>query len=87
MQPVEFDGSRMIGKPNDMTDDQCFGIPAYSGIDGNGFPFWLTAWKPSFEDLESLKRGEPVWVKSISRGLVPMSVFTMNEKGESNDAG
>ena len=87
MQPVEFDGSRMIGKPVNMTDDQCFGIPAYSGIDDNGFPFWLTAWKPSFEDLEALKRGEPIWIKSLSTGLVPMSVFTMNENGQSNDAG
>jgi hypothetical protein len=33
MHPIEFEGSRMIGKPDDMTDEQCFGIPAGSGID------------------------------------------------------
>jgi hypothetical protein len=87
MQPVEFDGSRTIGKPENMTDDQCFAIPAYSGIDENGYPFWLTAWKPSYEDLEALKRGDPLWIKSICKGLVPMSVFTMDEKGKCNDAG
>lgn len=87
MQPIEFAGSRMIGKPQGMTDDQCFGIPAYSGVDDEGFPFWVTAWKPSYEDMKAFERGEPVWIKSISAGLVPMSLYTMDENGKCNDAG
>jgi len=42
MHPVEFEGSRMIGKPADMTDEQCFGIPAGSGTDDQGFPYFVT---------------------------------------------
>jgi hypothetical protein len=87
MQPVEFQGSRMIGKPKDMTDEQCFGIPATNGIDDAGFHYWLTAWKPSYEDLKALNRGESVLVKSISRGLVPMLLYTLDENGNHNDAG
>jgi len=87
MQPVPFEGSKMVGKPPSMTDDQCMAIPAYQGKDDAGFPFWLTAWRPSYEDMQALRRGEPIWIKSISLGLVPMSVFTMNENGQCNDAG
>jgi hypothetical protein len=86
MQPVEFNGSRMIGKPKDMTDEQCFSIPAFDAVDDNGFHFWLTAWKPSYEDLQALNRGEPVYVKSISGGLVPMCLYTVNENNQHNDA-
>ena len=87
MQPIDFPGSRMIGKPADMTDEQCFGIPAYDAVDDNGFHYWLTAWKPSYEDLKALERGEAIYIKSTSRLLVPMAVFTINENGDCNDAG
>jgi hypothetical protein len=87
MQPVEFQGSRMIGKPKDMTDEECFAIPAASGVDDAGFPYWVTAWRPSYEDLQALQRGEPVWVKSTSHGLVPMLLYTLDENGNHNDAG
>jgi len=87
MQPVHFEGAREIGKPKDMTDEQCMSIWAYNNIDTAGFPFWLTAWKPSYEDLQALNRGEPVYVRTVSHGLPPMSLFTLNENGECNDAG
>lgn len=86
MNPVEFEGSRMIGKPKEMTDEQCFGIPAADAVDQSGFHFWITAWKPSYEDLQALNRGEPVYVKTLSVGLPPMLLFTLNEKGQANDA-
>lgn len=87
MQPVEFPGSREIKKPADMTDEQCMSIWATNGIDQDGYYFWVTAWKPSYEDLQALNRGEPIYIKSLSRGLVPMALFTLDENGEHNDAG
>lgn len=57
----------------------------FSAIDSEGFRFFLTAWKPSYEDLQALNRGEPIYIKTISNGLPPMALFTMNEKGECND--
>jgi hypothetical protein len=86
MNPVAFEGSQEIGKPKSMTDEQCFSIAAMHGIDGNGFPYFLTAWKPSYEDLQALNRGEPVYVKTISTGLPPMCLFTVDENGICNDA-
>lgn len=79
MQPVNFPGSEEIKKPLSMTDEQCMSIPAFHGFDQDGFPFFLTAWKPSYEDLQALNRGEPVYVKTITRKLPPMLLFTLDE--------
>lgn len=56
----------------------------YEAIDADQFPFFLTAWKPNKEDLEALNRGEPIYVKTISNGLPPMGLFTLDENGEVN---
>jgi hypothetical protein len=84
MIPIEFEGSTEIKKPVDMTDEQCSSIWAQRGIDGDDFPFFLTAWKPSYEDLQALNRGEPVYVKTISLGLPPMFLFTVDENNQIN---
>jgi len=86
MRPIEFEGSSEVQKPEDMTDEQCLSIWAFNGVDDQGLPFYLTAWKPSFEDLQAMNRGEPIWVKTITNGLPPMSIFTVNAAGEMNDA-
>ena len=56
----------------------------YQSIDADQFPFYLTAWKPSYEDLQALNRGEPIYIKTLSTGLPPMALFTLDEKGEAN---
>lgn len=86
MQPVNFEGAKEFKKPKSMTDEECMSIPAYENIDVNGHHFFLTAWKPSYEDLQALNRGEPIYVKTLSQGLPPMSLFTLNEHGQINDA-
>lgn len=84
MIPVNFDGAVQIGKPETMTDEQCMAIPASYGIDNDGFRYFITAWKPSKEDIEAFQRGEPVWVKVIANGLPPMALFTTDEDGQIN---
>lgn len=61
--------------------------PIYAGIDTENFPFYLTAWKPSYEDLQAINRGEPIYIKTLSKGLPPMAVFTLDENKNCNDAG
>lgn len=53
-------------------------------IDGPTYPFTLSAWKPSKEDLEALNRGEPIWVRILSHVVFPMSLFTVDANGEIN---
>src|SRR5205807_925867 len=40
-----------------------------AGIDADDYPYFLTAWKPSYEDLQALNRGEPIYVKTLSKQL------------------
>lgn len=61
------------------------GIPAYHFIDERSYPQWLTAWKPNVDDLKALNEGGAIWIKSLGEGLVPMAVFTKDEKGDNNE--
>ena len=85
MHPVYFEGSKEIKKPSDMTDEQCSSIWATRGIDEDGYPYYLTAWKPSFEDLKALNNGQPVYVKTVSTGLPPMALFTIDNNPDKQD--
>jgi hypothetical protein len=95
MQPINFPGAREIGKPENMTDEQCFSVYAatidynYTGSDGVLYEarMWTEAWKPSKEDIEAINRGEPIYIQIHSIGLPPISVFTIDEEGKCNDAG
>lgn len=87
MIPVNFEGAVEIKKPAGMTDEQCTSIWAMRGTDDEGFPFFLTAWKPSYEDLQALNRGEPVFVKTIANGLPPMALFTIEPQNHPQGGG
>lgn len=55
-----------------------------AGTDTDKYPFYLTAWKPSYEDLQALNRGEPIYVKTLSKQLPPMALFTLDENNDGN---
>lgn len=61
--------------------------PVYAGVDTQDFPYFLTKWQPSYEDIQAINRGEGVFIKSLGKSLVPMAVFTVDENGNCNDAG
>lgn len=75
MNPIKFPGSVYIGKPEEMPEEHCSGIWAAHDTDVNGYPFFLTAWKPSLEELRFLVAGQPIYVKTIASGLPPMALF------------
>jgi len=83
MQPVSFEGAKEIGKPKGMTDEQCMSIWASSGVTAEGFPFFLEAWKPNYDDLQALNSGEPIYIQILSNGLPPISVFTIDFQQQS----
>lgn len=60
-------------------------LPGLSaGVDEADYPYYLTAWKPSYEDLQALNRGEPVYVKTLCKQLPPMALFTLDESNIGN---
>lgn len=62
-------------------------IDVYAGVDTQNYPFFLTAWKPSYEDLQSLNNGGAVYIKTLTKALPAMAVFTIDENGNCNDPG
>jgi len=85
MYPTNFEGSNInLTKPSDMTDEQCFSLPAEKNIDSQGFPYFLTAWMPNKEDVEALIAGRPLFLKSIGTEFQPVALFTLDENGEGN---
>lgn len=94
MHPIYFEGAQEIRKPENMTDEECSSIWAMpvdtpAGTDDQGNQLvtrrWIEAWQPSKEDIEAINRGQPIYIIICSAGLPPVSVVTLNEKGESND--
>ena len=56
----------------------------YAGVDAEGFPYYMTAWKPNKEDIEAINRGEPIYVKTLPKQLPPMALFTLDENKQGN---
>lgn len=85
MHPIKFEGANIdLAKPEEMTDEQCFSLPAEKNIDSQGFPYFLTAWMPNKEDLEALNAGRPLFLKVIGQGHPPVALFTVDDQGEGN---
>jgi len=55
-----------------------------AGVDADDYPYYVTAWKPSYEDLQALNRGEPIYIKTLAKQLPPMAVFTLDENNQGN---
>ncbi|GAB2959091.1 hypothetical protein GCM10027048_27900 [Hymenobacter coalescens] len=85
MLPVDFPGTNItFAKPGDMTDEQCYALKAMVGTDGNGFPYTLTAWQPSYEDLQALNAGRPIMLQIIGGGMPPVALWTYDEETNPN---
>lgn len=77
----------MLGRPADMTDEQCSSLPIHQyeqslGQDDKGepikYPAIVSCWQLSPEELEEVQRTGIVWVNTLGQTLAPFSVFTKN---------
>lgn len=84
MHPVQFPGSVEIKKPESMTDEQCSSAWIVAGIDNDGYPYYMTAWMPNYEDLQAIEEGRPIMVKVIGQQLPPIALFTLDENNHGN---
>lgn len=84
MRTVPFPGSIEIGKPVDMTDEQCTSAHAAYGNLETGHPFFLQHIMPNKEDIEAIQAGRGFWVQIIQPRLSPMAMWTLDEEGKAN---
>lgn len=86
MQPINFPNATEIKKPPTMTDEECMSTFALiHENDKKEVVAFTQCWKPSYEDLKALNRGEGVFITIYYPRLPPISVFTMDENGQCND--
>ncbi len=68
-----------------MTDEDCYSLEILQGVtDPERWPYTLSAWQPSKEDIEAIKAGRPIWVRVLSHTVHPISLFTTDGNGEVN---
>ena len=88
MLPVSFPGcDTTLNKPPDMTDEECMsGVPAAFCQDENGHTFYILAWKPNQQDIDSIIKGSPIYIKVNAKrsGMQPHKLFTLDDEGEPN---
>ncbi len=84
--PIDFDvpqymrGKKLlIGKPENMTDEQCGPLPAYKEISDDGFPQIISCWQIPDEALAQiiLNKGK-FWVFVTSNVMVPIGFSVIN---------
>lgn len=86
MRPIHFEQSNItFNKPTTMDDSECLPIHAYAGVDHNGNPHINTVWMPNKEDIDAILAGRPICVCILGNRLPPMSLFTYDENGNSNE--
>ncbi len=85
MLAVDFPGTNItFGKPADMTDEECGSLKAMVAQYEDGTPYVLTAWQPSYEDIQAINAGRPVMLQIIGRGMPPVSLWTYDENTSAN---
>lgn len=85
MLPVDFEGTNInLTKSSNMTDEQCSEVRAFKGVDVDGFPFFLTAWQPSKEDIEAINAGRPIMLKVMGQSAPPVAMYTFDDQYVAN---
>lgn len=87
MQPSPFPGSVPLDAPVDSQEGEFLPQFIKPEYDKKGNPVVTTGWKPSYEDLQALNRGELIYITHLGKEFPPFTVYTLDENGYSNDAG
>lgn len=87
MRAIHFEGANATyGKPDDMTDEECYSVSAYEHRDTDGNVAGIsTVWQPNREDIQAINAGRPVVLHICGAGMPPVSLFTYDENGVIND--
>ncbi len=85
MLPIDIEGfNKTYGPPSNWKRGHCATIAVYEGVDNNGHPFIVTAWKPNDKDKEAIAADLPIYQRYCTIGLVPSSLYTCDVDGNFN---
>lgn len=85
MIPTDFpQATTTFGPPEELVESQCAYLRAFRGViekgSCEGLGIFVTAWRPTKEELERLNAGEPVFVTFVSGGLPSHMLSTKFEE-------
>lgn len=73
MIPCSFDEStHCIGKPPDMTDEQCDPLSVCNAVLPGGFPAIVSCWKLTKDELEEFQQTGRVWLMVCGTAMPPV---------------
>lgn len=79
MIAVEFEQQNCIlGKPENMTDEQCLPLPVFKGKDTSGFNIIISCWKLSKEDIEEINKNGTIYLSIVGNNMPPVALITEN---------
>lgn len=84
MTDEECSGLPIFQASSDRSEETPGFVMAGETVGGPPYPFTLSYWMPSREDLDAMNAGRGIWVRFLSHIVYPMSLFTLNEHGEIN---
>lgn len=70
----------LLGKPPNLTDEQCMTVPATLILGGDLGPEIQTFWRPLPQELEALNRGASVMLTVCSTAHPPVKVEVTEDK-------
>lgn len=77
MIPVSFpESNAVLGKPLDMTDEECSPLAVWKGKDAQGFNVIISCWKFNKEDLEEIQKTGQIWLWTYGTLAPPVALTT-----------
>lgn len=72
MQPVSFkDQTKVLGKPESMTDEECSALPIKENMNGN-YPSLESVWELSDQDLKVIMESKRIRLGILGKGMPPV---------------
>lgn len=77
MKGIDFpQKNNVLGKPESMTDDQCYALPVHHYTSNEGFPNVLSCWELTDEDIDNIIKHRKLWSNQVGTTVQPFSIFT-----------
>ncbi len=75
MIATSFDESNLaLGKPDDMTHDECEALSVWRGLSESGQPLVISCWKTTREELAEIARTGRVWLVVYGNTMPPVAL-------------
>lgn len=75
MAPTGFaESNHTLNRPSDMTEEQCTPLSVWVGDGSEGFPWCISCWKMTKEEVEEFQRTGRIWLLVAGRTMPPAAL-------------